>query len=217
MPLTPRLSAFLPQNLGQKVYAWTYSMGPGRYYDGAYRRIAGSLDIQEGAVLDLGCGPGWVCIHAAADHLQLDCVGIDTNPSMVRVADANRGPRMNCSFRVMDAAQILFPAGTFDRVVCVASMHYWTQPDQVLAEAYRVLKPGGWLSLLDANPDAALDPAWVTRRGAWPPEAWIRRNWRRYSLGEPGLTQMMDRLNAQPWQSVRRDELGFYHRIVAVK
>lgn len=207
--------------------AWVYALGPGRYYDPVYRRVAGSLDLQAGTLLDLGCGPGWVSIHAAAGHPELDCVGVDLNPTMVRIAQHNARGRLNCTFRVMDAAQIVYPDHTFDRVVALGTMHHWTRPEAVLAEVFRVLKPGGWACLLDADASAPIPPDWMPGRplaglgglrlGRWPPEAWLRRNWRRYALGEAGLERLREQLGRLPWASVREDTLGFYRRLVATR
>ena len=43
--------------------------------------------------------------------------------------------------------------GSFDAVVCTVSFEYLTQPHKIVAEAKRVLKPGGRLVQVDAGPD----------------------------------------------------------------
>ena len=53
---------------------WAYQKGPGRYYRPAYRNIATAIGIEEGAVLDVGCGPGWTSIFMAAGKPHLDAV-----------------------------------------------------------------------------------------------------------------------------------------------
>ncbi|MCB9758999.1 MAG: class I SAM-dependent methyltransferase [Alphaproteobacteria bacterium] len=201
--------------LAQRARAEAYARGPGWRYDPAYRRIAGALALTEGALLDIGCGPGLVCVHAAAGHPELDCVGIDTNPAMIRLARRSAGRRLNCTFRVMDGAAIRYPAATFHRVVAVQTMHHWTDPDAVLAEIHRVLRPGGIAMLHDADPSAEIDPAFVRRRGRWPPDLWLRQMWRRDSLGDAGFEDMLERTRRLAWADVGVDTLGFYRRIVA--
>lgn len=217
MPAAPPRAGLLSRATNARLNAWIYALGPGRYYDPAYRRIAGSLDITRGAILDVGCGPGWVCIHAAAGHAELDCVGIDINPAMVALAQRNARGALNCTFKEMDAAAVQYPDATFDRVVVAAGMHHWEAPEAVLAELHRVLRPGGWLVLLDADAQGPVPADWIARRGPWPPTAWLRRNWSRYSLGEQALGQLRVTLERLPWAEVRQDTLGFYRRLVAVR
>lgn len=195
--------------------AWSvraYDLLPARYYQPAYRYIAGSLQITQGAVLDVGCGPGWVAIHASVGNPELDCVGIDLSPEMVALAERNRGNRLNCTFKVMDAAEIIYPDATFDRIVGVQTMHHWTDADAILRELRRVLKATGSVSLLDADGDADVPADWIARTGPWPPDAWVQRMWRKHSLGADGFQAMADRARAAGWE-VEVDRLGFYRRL----
>ena len=107
----------------QKMRVWAYQKGPGRYYRPAYRNIATAIGIEEGAVLDVGCGPGWTSIFMAAGKPHLDAVGIDTCETMLEYANANRGPSLNVTFRHMDAAEIIYPDGTFHVACAVQSAH----------------------------------------------------------------------------------------------
>ncbi|MCK6525578.1 class I SAM-dependent methyltransferase [Myxococcota bacterium] len=197
--------------------AWSYNLGPAWYYDPAYRRIAGSLDISRGAILDVGCGPGWVCIHAAAGNPELDCVGIDQSATMISIAERNRAHRLNITFKQMQAEEIIYPDDTFDRVVAVQTMHHWREPDAILAEIKRVTRPGGVISLWDADPSLDVPSDWIRRRGLWPPNAWVKRSWRRWSLGDEGFRDMTRRVEGLGFAEVKTDTLGFYRRIVATK
>lgn len=189
--------------------ALTYALGPNAYYQPAYARIAQHLDLHQGALLDVGCGPGGVCFAVAQDKPEVDCVGVDINPAMIQRAQAAKGGRLGCTFHVMDASALRYPAATFDRIVAVQTMHHWRDPDGIIAELARVLKPTGWGVLLDADPSATVSPDWVRRRGPWPPDRWVRRNWSRFSLGAPGLDQMTERLQSRGL-TVERYGLGFY-------
>ena len=101
--------------------AWSYNLGPAWYYDPAYRRIAGSLDITRGALLDVGCGPGWVCIHAAAGNPELDCVGIDQSATMISIAERNRAHRLNITFKQMRAEEIICKSSSASRAPAASS------------------------------------------------------------------------------------------------
>ena len=88
--------------------ALAYDVGPGRYYQPAYRNIASAIDVESGAFLDVGCGPGWLSIYVAAGKPELDAIGIDTSEAMLQVADRHKGTRLNVTYRTMDAADIIY-------------------------------------------------------------------------------------------------------------
>jgi ubiquinone/menaquinone biosynthesis C-methylase UbiE len=93
-------------------------------------------------VLDVGCGPGDLAAAAAA--LGADTVGIDVAPSMVRRA-ALANPSI--PFRVGTFEAIPAGAGAFDAVIGNFVLNHVGRPEVALAEAHRVLRPGGWLAL----------------------------------------------------------------------
>ncbi|MBI2806282.1 MAG: class I SAM-dependent methyltransferase [Planctomycetes bacterium] len=48
-----------------------------------------------------------------------------------------------------DAASLPFPSESFDHVICANSFHYFPAPLKALREAYRVVRPGASLVLVD--------------------------------------------------------------------
>ena len=96
-----------------------YQVGPGRYYQPTYRRIAEAIGLESGAFLDVGCGPGWLSLHVAAGKLDIDAVGIDHSEQMVAAARKNKGNRLNITIREMKAEAIKFPEATFDAAAAV--------------------------------------------------------------------------------------------------
>ena len=197
----------------ERIWALGYQLGPGRMYQPAYKKLVERLAPQHGNLLDVGCGPGWLSIHAARGRPDLDCVGIDTSPRMLELARRNSQGQLNCSFRQMDAAEIQFAEATFEAVIGVQTMHHWTRPEVILAELHRVLKPGRSAWLLDVDPKVLIPPGWLDRPGGWPPEALLRRNWKRWSLGDQGFRGMLVRAQALSW-SVRVEHLGLYRSLV---
>ena len=111
------------------------------------RRVGGTVLALAGVtagrqVLDVGSGPGELAASAAA--LGADTVGMDVAPSMVRRA-ALANPSI--PFRVGSFEAIPAGEGTFDAVVGNFVFNHVGRPEVALAEACRVLRPGGWLAL----------------------------------------------------------------------
>jgi ubiquinone/menaquinone biosynthesis C-methylase UbiE len=103
-------------------------------------------------VLDIATGTGHSAL-AAAPHV-LEVVGLDITPAMLeqaRVLAAEREIR-NVSFVIGDAQDLPFPGSSFDRVLVRSAPHHFQQLIPALAEAYRVLRPGGAFAISDCSP-----------------------------------------------------------------
>jgi SAM-dependent methyltransferase len=89
-------------------------------------------------LLDVASGPGYVA--AAAALLGASAVGVDFSSEMVALA-ARRYPAIE--FVEGDAEALAFPDRSFDAVAINFGVLHLARPDTALAEARRVLKPGG--------------------------------------------------------------------------
>lgn len=106
-------------------------------------------------LLDMGCGPGEAGIALAADlGPDGELVGVDVSAAMVAVAReraAVSGVRCPVRFVVGDAASIEAPDGSFDAVRSERALQWVADPEAVVAEVARVLRPGGRLVLIDTD------------------------------------------------------------------
>lgn len=93
-------------------------------------------------LLDLGCGPGDLVAAAAA--LGADAAGVDVAPSMVRRAALAHPSN---PFRVGSFEAIPGGDAAFDAVTGNFVLNHVGRPERALAEAMRVLRPGGMLAL----------------------------------------------------------------------
>ena len=103
----------------------------------------------EGArrVLDVGPGDGWPALPVAAARPDLEVVGVDPSPLRTRVCSANGGRLglANARFLTADAAALPFADGAIELVTAASSLEEAADPEAVLAELRRVLRPGGVL------------------------------------------------------------------------
>ncbi|MCA9618520.1 MAG: methyltransferase domain-containing protein [Myxococcales bacterium] len=104
-------------------------------------------------VLDIGCGEGTTLHHLGAPP---GAVGIDASEAKIAFCRAHvPGPR----FEVGDAQNLAFADESFDHVIVRDVIHHLPDPPRFVAEAARVLVPGGRLDVLEPcafNPLVAL-------------------------------------------------------------
>lgn len=101
-------------------------------------------------LLEVGCAEGGNLLHLRARAARR--FGIDRSPRKVAFA-ARRQPDLRLA--VADAHRLPFKAGAFDAVLVRDVLHHVVERRQVLAEAWRVLAPGGALVVVEPN---ALNP-----------------------------------------------------------
>lgn len=133
-------------------YGWDYSSphyekGWQRQLWPAQERLLQSGNFSDdGKVLDISCGTGLVTFPIA-QALQPEgrVTGIDLSEGMIEHAakESERLGFKNIEFKHMDAEELRFPDNTFDRAINSLGLMYYPDPDQAVAEMYRVLKPGG--------------------------------------------------------------------------
>jgi SAM-dependent methyltransferase len=97
-------------------------------------------------LVDVGCGPGPAARHAAG--LGAEVIGVDPAPVMVLVARMG-DPRGRIDLRLGAAESLPVADGWASAVWTLASVHHWADVDAGIAEALRVLAPGGRLLAME--------------------------------------------------------------------
>ena len=125
---------------------------------GQRRLIAESLALRPGErVLDIGCGPGLLALEMAeAVGAEGRVHGVNLSPSMLAIAGRGRGTpgAAPIALEEGDASSLPFPDRSFDAVVSTQVYEYVADMPAALAEARRVLVPGGRLLILDTDWDS---------------------------------------------------------------
>jgi arsenite methyltransferase len=107
-------------------------------------------------VLDIGCGPGFLC-ESIATLVGSDgaVVGVDISSDLIALCERRSPPRC-LSYLVGDATKIDRQDATFDAVVCTQVAEYVPDVDRVISEAIRLLKPGGRTVFIATDWDAVV-------------------------------------------------------------
>jgi SAM-dependent methyltransferase len=111
------------------------------------------LKLERGArALDAGCGPGYLLERLLTGGLVAH--GLDASPAMVARARARvsgLAPEGPASVMVGDIERLPFAGDAFDLVCSTGVIEYLGRDSEVLAEFFRVLRPGGHLILSATN------------------------------------------------------------------
>jgi arsenite methyltransferase len=116
------------------------------------RRLADMMGIKEGdTVLDVGCGTGRLALHISKMvGPSGSVIGIDPSPHRIRVAEAKlKGlEHDNLRFKLGQGEDLIsLSSGIFDHVYYSSVFHWIGDKAAALAEAKRVLKPGGSIGM----------------------------------------------------------------------
>lgn len=102
----------------------------------------GLVDWRGKAILDLGCGGGFMSEAIAGRGGIVS--GLDPAAEAIAIAQAHAASQgLNIAYRAGTGESLPYADESFDAVVCVDVLEHVTDLDRVLAEVHRVLKPGG--------------------------------------------------------------------------
>lgn len=127
--------------------------------------------INEGkTVLDIGSGAGldsFLVSRRVGPEGRV--IGVDMTPEMVEKAEANRRRLgiSNVEFRLGLAEELPLGDDSIDLVIFNGLVNLSPQKGQVIAEIYRVLRPGGRIQAADIVLEEGVDRATVEKLGQW--------------------------------------------------
>lgn len=125
-----------------------YDANTGKTYKDAYResidRTKKLLDATD-RVLEIGCGTGINSLGIASQCSSV--TGVDISPVMIEQARTKAASEnvQNLTFEVFDGYTLPFDSAAFDKVLLFNILYIVKEPQTLLAEAHRLLKPGGLL------------------------------------------------------------------------
>src|SRR5436190_19142922 len=140
------------EHAGWQRAADAYADGFGGLTTQCVDRLLDVVGVRAGTrLLDVATGPGYVAAMAAARGAA--AIGLDLSEAMVARATV-LAPL--AQFRQGSAEALPFEDGRFDAVVINFGLFHFSDPDRALAEALRVLCPGGRFAFTaSAKPDRA--------------------------------------------------------------
>ncbi|MDD1655962.1 MAG: methyltransferase domain-containing protein [Methanomicrobiales archaeon] len=138
------------------VYDMRYDSDMGRAY---HQHISCALleSLPPGrSLLDLGCGTG--LFMRRYGETGGDAIGLDISRGMIENA---RGRCNDFEFCMGTAEELPFRDHSFDAISCLLAFSYLRHPSRMLAEASRILRPGGRIAVctLSRNMLTSLVPA----------------------------------------------------------
>lgn len=103
-------------------------------------QIVSALGSSSADVLDVGCGGGFLSNQLGS--LGHRVTGLDASRDALAIA-SRHDPSRQVRYQQGDALRLPFEAASFDAVCAMDLLEHVENPDQVIAEAARVLKPSG--------------------------------------------------------------------------
>ncbi len=188
--------------------AWLYAFCREYLFRDHTEEIAAALfsnvtPTKEPSVLEVGCGPGFYARRLARRYPALHVVGIDRSSRLIAHAQARAAMDnlANCRFLEGNVEDLSSSVAAVDAVISSRLLLIVPDPGVVIAEIFRVLKPGGRLFL--AEPTAGFKTRLPLSAMRLVAHLFQKTRWpfphRVHILAPPDFEKLM---RSQPWASV---------------
>lgn len=166
-----------------------------------YLALHQALDVKAGdRLLDLACGAG-LALELAALH-GASVAGIDASPRLIAIA-SDRAP--GGDIRTGDMSELPWDDGSFDVVTSFRGI--WATTPNAIAEALRVLKPGGRFGMTVWGHIKASPGAWALAPFALADAPKVKNQADMNQMGKPGVGERL--LAEAGFADVARIEIPF--------
>lgn len=129
--------------------AFGHRIAPGPELDAWADAVRDAIGPAPQKVLELACGTGEVTnVLLSLGH---EVTALDFSEAMLDVARAKHAGNAQVHFILADAERTMEPDQTYDAIICRHLVWTLTEPEQALADWFRVLKPGGRLLVFDGD------------------------------------------------------------------
>jgi ubiquinone/menaquinone biosynthesis C-methylase UbiE len=127
------------------VLASSYEKASRMVIDAYYSQVADEIvsNIRQGALLDLGTGPGYLPVEIAKRAPDIHITGVDLSRKLIHMARRNAhkaGLSRQLTFEVGNSGRLRYGDEVFDMVISTGMLHSLKNPVDVFTEIHRVLK-----------------------------------------------------------------------------
>ena len=142
-----------------KIWSETGAQGDSKLRQSYHQILTQQIPVQPQAILDMGCSVGMSTFALQAVYPQAKVTGLDLSPYYLAVAQYRSRERHADIVWLHAAAESTgLPDASFDLISACLMFHELPQKaaQTIFREARRLLRPGGYLAIMDMNPSSQI-------------------------------------------------------------